>query len=52
MENLTKKQQAIYYFLKNFIKESGYPPTIREIADGVNLSSTATVHTHLKNLEE
>lgn len=52
MENLTNKQQKVYDFIKSFIEENNYPPTIREIATGVNLSSSATVHVHLKNLEK
>ncbi|MFV0424197.1 MAG: transcriptional repressor LexA [Bacilli bacterium] len=51
MEKLTSKQQIIYEYIKNFIKSNSYPPSIREIAEGVNLSSTATVHAHLKNLQ-
>ncbi len=52
MEKLTAKQEIIYNFIKDFINENSYPPTIREIANGVDLSSTATVHTHLKNLQK
>lgn len=51
MESLTTKQQVIFDYIKDFIKSNSYPPSIREIAHGVNLSSTATVHVHLKNLE-
>lgn len=50
MEELTSKQQIIYTYIKEFIKVNSYPPSIREIAEGVGLSSTATVHAHLKNL--
>lgn len=32
--------------------ENGFPPSIREIGKGLNLSSSATVFVHLKNLEE
>ncbi len=52
MDKLTNKQQIIYDYISNFINEHGFPPTIREIANGVNLSSSATVHAHLKNLEK
>lgn len=52
MEKLTKKQQVIYDYIKNYIIENSYPPSIREIAKGVDLSSTATVHVHLKNLKQ
>lgn len=52
MEELTTKQQKVYDFIEDFIINNNYPPTIREIASGVNLSSSATVHAHLKNLEK
>jgi len=51
MSNLTKRQEDILLFIKKFIVENGYPPTVREICTGMNLSSTATVHAHLSNLE-
>ncbi|MFV0499252.1 MAG: transcriptional repressor LexA [Bacilli bacterium] len=50
MKALTAKQKPIYEFIKEYIEKKSYPPTVREIAKGVNLSSTSTVHTHLKNL--
>jgi repressor LexA len=49
--NLTSKQLMILEFLKKEIKQNGYPPTVREICDAVNLSSTSTVHAHLETLE-
>ena len=51
METLTKRQQTIMDFLKQEIKRSGYPPSIREIGDAVGLGSTSTVHAHLETLE-
>ena len=45
------KQQEILDFLKDFIRDKGYPPTVREICDGVNLKSTSSVFTHLEKLE-
>ena len=49
---LTKRQNAIYEFLKTRIREDGYPPSVREICAGVGLSSTSSVHSHLKTLKE
>ncbi len=49
---LTKKQKLIYDFINDFQNKNGYPPTVRDICIGVGLRSTATVFTHLKNLEE
>ena len=47
---LTKKQEKTLIFIKKYIAKNDFPPTIREIAKGTNLSSPATVHAHLKNL--
>ena len=50
--NLTSKQAVVLDYLKKFIAEHGYPPAVREICEGLKLSSPATVHTHLKELEK
>lgn len=52
MEEPTKKQAEVLNFIKKFIVENGYPPSIREIGKGLDLSSSATVFVHLRNLEE
>lgn len=46
------KQQEILDFIKKFIIERGFPPSVREICEAVNLNSTSTVHSHLEALEE
>ena len=51
-DKLTKRQNDVLKFLKKYIADHGYPPTIREICEGVNLSSPATVFVHIKNLEK
>ena len=51
-KKLTKKQEKTLVFIKKYIAKNEYPPTIREIAKGINLSSPATVHAHVKNLIE
>ena len=38
--------------LKKMIAKNGYPPTVREIGEEAHLSSPATIHFHLKQLEE
>jgi len=45
------KQEEILEFIKSHIGKEGYPPTIREIAVGVGLASSSTVHGHLDRLE-
>jgi repressor LexA len=47
---LTPKQRTVLDFVRRFFTEWGYAPTIAEICDGLGLSSTATVHKHLKIL--
>ena len=51
MEKLTPKQEVILDILKKLIAKNGYPPTVREIGKEANLSSPATIHFHLKQLE-
>ena len=50
MEKLTDKQTKILNSIKKFMAEKGYAPTIRELCNICNLSSTATMFVHLKNL--
>ncbi len=51
-ENISSRQEKILDFISKSIKDTGYPPSVREIAKAVKLSSSATVHSHLKKLEE
>lgn len=51
MNELTKRQEEILNFIKEYIVSHGYPPTIREICKAMGVSSPATVHAHLNNLE-
>lgn len=50
-QKLTRKQEEVLTFIKKYIVKYGFPPSVREICAGLNLSSPATVHTHLKQLE-
>lgn len=49
---ISKRQQAIYDFIKSYTEGHGYPPSVREIGSAVGLASPSTVHMHLKALEE
>ena len=51
MATLTKRQKQLLDYLNNFIAEFGYAPTLQEIGAFFGLSSLATIHKHLKNLE-
>ncbi|MGC2324443.1 MAG: transcriptional repressor LexA [Terriglobales bacterium] len=48
---ITKRQREIYDFIARFVAEHGYSPSFEEIGAGTNLSSLATVHKHVTNLE-
>jgi len=50
MSRLTPKQQQIYDYILSFTSEHGYPPSVREIAQAVDLKSPSTVHFHIKSL--
>jgi len=47
---LTPKQKSVLTFIRCFFANWGYAPTIAEICSGLGLSSTATVHKHLRIL--
>jgi len=51
VKRLSIKQKTILDFIELNIKQKGFPPSIREIANEVGLSSTSTVSGHLIRLE-
>ena len=52
MSKLGKKDFEILDFIKEQQLLKGFPPSVREICEAVGLSSTASIHAHLKKLEE
>ncbi len=52
MKGLGKTQQAVYDYIRSFIQERSFPPTVREIGAAVGLKSTSSVHSHLKGLAD
>ena len=52
MQPLTRRQREILDFLVEFIEHHGYAPSLEEIGRRFDLSSLATVHKHLTNLED
>ena len=52
MEELTRRQKEVLNYIKEFMVSHGYPPTVREIGESLGLSSPATTHSHLEQLEE
>lgn len=49
---ISKKQTEILEYIKALILDRGYPPSVREICEAVNLKSTSSVHAHLETLEK
>lgn len=52
MSKVSNRQQAILNFIKEEVREKGYPPSVREIGEAVGLASSSTVHGHLERLEK
>lgn len=50
--DLNPRQAAILDFIKDKIANDGYPPSIREICEAVNLSSPSTAHAHIHALAQ
>ena len=50
-KEITPRQRQILQYILQHIDVRGYPPTVREIGEAVNLSSSSTVHAHLRTLE-
>jgi repressor LexA len=48
---ITRRQREVYDFIANFVQRHGYSPSFEEIGKGLDLSSLATVHKHITNLE-
>ena len=49
--DLSRRQQAMLDFIKKFVREKGYPPTIREIGQAAQISSTSVVDYNLNILQ-
>lgn len=52
MNNLTKRQAQVLYFIRQFMQENGSAPTQREIADAIGCSSVNAATIHLQALEK
>ena len=49
---INKREKALLKFIEKQINKNGYPPSVREIGEAVDLKSTATVHGYLSRLEQ
>lgn len=47
---ISDKDKLVYDFIKKFVVNNGVTPSVREIADGVNLKSLSSVHLHMQHL--
>lgn len=52
MKTLSDRQRLILKFIRNFIAERGYPPTVRDIVHGCHISSTSVAAYHLEILKK
>src|SRR5690349_8873599 len=51
MLKMTKRKIEVLEFIKLFVAEKGYSPTVREISEGLFIQSSSTVHKHLEDLK-
>ncbi|CAH1216005.1 hypothetical protein [Paenibacillus sp. JJ-223] len=47
---LSRRQQDVYDFVRLYIENNGYGPSIREIADNLMMASVSTAHNHVEKL--
>lgn len=52
MKKLANPREEIYQYIVAYAQTHTFPPSVREICEAVGLTSTATVHVHLKKLEQ
>ena len=50
-EDLSQRDVDILLFIKKYIENNGYPPSVREICNGCSIKSTSTVHAAMEKLE-
>lgn len=52
MEALTPKEKIFYDYINESIQTHGFPPSVRDIQQGLGIKSTSTVHSYLQRLED
>ncbi|MBP7402512.1 MAG: transcriptional repressor LexA [Clostridia bacterium] len=50
--NIDETVDLVYRYIAEYIDENGYPPSVRDICQGVGIHSTSTIHGHLKRLND
>ena len=51
MKEINEKVYKVYDFTVNYLKENGFPPSIREICEKLNIKSTATAYSYVEKLK-
>ncbi|NLJ94051.1 MAG: transcriptional repressor LexA [Clostridiaceae bacterium] len=50
--NVHETREKVFQFIKKYIEEKSYSPSVRDICNGVGIKSTSTVHNHLNHLNK
>ena len=50
--SMTLQEKSVYDFINKYIQQEQYPPSIREICEGVGFKSTSTIQRILRRLED
>lgn len=51
-KTIKRRHKDILEFCKGYMRENGYPPTVREIGDGVGIKSTSSVCNYMQEMKE
>ncbi|MBK5211905.1 MAG: transcriptional repressor LexA [Coriobacteriia bacterium] len=51
-QKITAKQEAVYDYIKSYIELNSFPPSVRDVAEALGVSSPATIHGHISTLVE
>lgn len=52
MKKIDEKINQVYNFTVEFIKDNGFPPSVREICSKLNIKSTATAYSYIEKLKD
>ncbi|MEK4085587.1 LexA family protein [Psychrobacillus sp. FSL K6-1415] len=49
---MNRRQKEIYEYIKHFLAENKYSPSMREVGNAVGIKSSSTIHKHLDNMRK
>lgn len=49
---MKRRHEDILKFCKRYMRENGYPPSVREIGDGIGLKSTGSTCYYMKEMRD